>query len=194
MPKEILKGQGQASRQTAPENPPEPEANWRHRKHRLMTSGASLAISAERCDGLHCMLTWTKEESITLRLTKSEKEDLEAAANLAGQSPGILAALYVKEGVKRSRFPAIEFRDGAPGRVACLTGTRWPVWMVVELVKDLDGDTAKAAQRLEKPEALVKMALSYAETYPEEIAASLALHEHRDFEDLKAISPTLEKL
>ena len=38
------------------------------------------------------------------------------------------------------------------------------------------------------------MALAYAEAYPEEIAASLALHAHRDFEGLKAVSPNLEKL
>jgi uncharacterized protein (DUF433 family) len=105
-----------------------------------------------------------------------------------------LAAIYVKEGVKRSRFPAIEFRDGAPGRVAYVTGTRWPVWMVVDLVNDLGGNTAKAAKRLEKPEPVVKMALAYADAYREEIAAGLTLHAHRDFEGLKAVSPNLEKL
>jgi hypothetical protein len=143
---------------------------------------------------LHCMAVMTKDESVTLRLTKPERADLEAAATLTGQAPGTLAALYVKEGVKRSRFPAIEFRDGAPGRVAYVAGTRWPVWMVVDLVKDLGGNTSKAARRLEKPEAIVKMALAYAGAYREEIAASLALHAHRDFEGLKAISPNLEKL
>ena len=136
----------------------------------------------------------TKEESVTLRLTKPERADLEAAATLTGQPPGTLAAIYVKEGVKRSRFPAIEFRDGAPGRVAYVTGTRWPVWMVVDLVKDLGGNTVKAAKRLEKPEPVVRVALDYAEAYPEEIAASLRLHAHRVFEGLKAVSPNLEKL
>jgi hypothetical protein len=140
------------------------------------------------------MATMTKDESVTLRLTKPEKADLEAAATLTGQPPGTLAALYVKEGVKRSRFPAIEFRDGAPGRVAYVTGTRWPVWMIVDLVKDLDGKMSMAAKRLAKSEAVVRMALAYAETYPEEIAASLTLHAHRDFAGLKAISPNLEKL
>jgi hypothetical protein len=140
------------------------------------------------------MAAITKEKSVTLRLTKPEKADLEAAATLTGQPPGTLAAIYVKEGVRRSRFPAVDFRDGAPGRVAYVAGTRWPVWMVVDLVKDFGGDTRKAARRLEKPEAIVKMALAYAEAYPEEIAASLALHAHRDFEGLKAISPNLERL
>ena len=140
------------------------------------------------------MATMTKDKSVTIRLTKPEKAALEAAATLTGQPPGTLAAIYVKEGVKRSCFPAIEFRDGAPGRVAYVTGTRWPVWMVVDLVEDLGGNTAKAAKRLEKPEPVVRMALAYAEAYPEEIAACLTLHAHRDFEGLKAISPGLEKL
>ena len=113
-----------------------------------------------RCDCLLCMAAMTKDESVTLRLTKPEKADLEAAATLTGQPPGTLTALYVKEGVRRSRFPAIEFRDGAPGRVAYVTGTRWPVWMVVDLVKDLGGNTSKAGKRLEKPESVVKMALT----------------------------------
>jgi len=68
------------------------------------------------------MATMAREESVTLRLTKSEKADLEAAATLTGQPPGTLAAIYVKEGVKRSRFPAVEYRDGAPGRVAYVSG------------------------------------------------------------------------
>jgi len=66
--------------------------------------------------------------------------------------------------------------------------------MVVDLVKDLAGNTSKAAKRLEKPEPVVKAALAYAEAYPEEISASVALHAHRDFEGLKAISLHLEKL
>jgi uncharacterized protein (DUF1778 family) len=42
------------------------------------------------------MATMTKDESVTLRLTKPEKAALEAAATLTGQAPGTLAALYVK--------------------------------------------------------------------------------------------------
>ncbi|MGA2660529.1 MAG: hypothetical protein ABSH34_23765 [Verrucomicrobiota bacterium] len=78
--------------------------------------------------------------------------------------------------------------------MAYVTGTRWPVWMVVDLVKDLGGNTSKAAKRLEKPEPVVRMALAYAGAYPGEIAASLTLHARRDFEALKAVSPSLEKV
>ena len=54
---------------------------------------------------------------------------------MKGIPSGTAAAGYIAEGVRRSRFPAIEFRDGQPGRVAYLVGSRWPVWMIVELVQ-----------------------------------------------------------
>jgi len=139
------------------------------------------------------MATTTKEESVTLRLTKPEKADLEAAATLSGKSPGALAAHFVREGVRRARFPAIEFRDGLPGRVAYLAGTRWPVWMIVQLVEECDGDTAVAARHMQRPEALLKMGLAYARQYPAEIRACRALSD-RDFAQWQADIPHLEKL
>lgn len=139
------------------------------------------------------MATTIKEESITLRLTRPEKADLEAAATLSGKSSRALAANFVREGVRRARFPAIEFRDGLPGRVAYLVGTRWPVWMIVQLVEECDGDTTAAARHMQRSEALLKMALAYAEQYLEEIRACRALSD-RDFAQWQADIPHLEKL
>ena len=82
---------------------------------------------------------------------------------MKGIPSGTAAAAYIAEGVRRSRFPAIEFRDGQPGRVACLVGSRWPVWMIVELVRELNGDPAEALKLIRKPAALVRMALAYAD-------------------------------
>jgi hypothetical protein len=45
-----------------------------------------------------------------------------------------------------------------------------------------------------RQDSLAVRALAYADAYPEEIAASLRLHTHRDFEGLKAVSPNLQKL
>ena len=140
------------------------------------------------------MATLTKDELVSLRMTAPEKRELERAASLCGQLPAPLAAAYVREGVRRTRFPAVDFRDGAPDRVAYLVGSRWPVWMIVELVKECCGNTSKAAKQMRKPEPLVKMALAYAAAYPEEIEASLQLHAERDFEGMKKLLPTLERL
>jgi hypothetical protein len=140
------------------------------------------------------MPTVAKEEIVTLRLTKPEKQELQNTANLAGQSPSFLASNFVREGVRRTRFPVIEFRDGEPGRVAYLAGTRWPVWMIVQLFKECDGKIDEVAEHLHRPAALVKMALKYGAAYPNEIAACLALNEARDFEGLRREIPHLEKL
>jgi hypothetical protein len=140
------------------------------------------------------MATMTKEATISVRLTVLEKGNLDADARMKGIPAGTAAAAYISEGVRRSQFPAVEFRNGSPGRVAYLVGSRWPVWMIAELVNELNGDIETAAAEIRKPVALVKMALAYADAYPEEINDCLKLHAHRDFEGMKKILPGLELL
>jgi len=140
------------------------------------------------------MATATKDVPLSLRLTRPEAEELTALARVRGEKPAALVARYVVEGVRRSRFPAVEFRDGEPGRVAYLAGTRWPVWLIVQLVEEQRGNAEAAAKRIRRPAALIRMALAYAEQYPGEIEASRRLHAERDFEGLRKVLPTLEKL
>lgn len=132
------------------------------------------------------MAAATKDETLSIRITKAERANLDADALLKGLPTGTIAAAYLCEGSKRSRFPAIDFRDGTPGRVAYLVGTRWPIWMIVDLVNELDGDMEAAAKRIRKPVALVKMAWRYAEAYPAEIKASLTLADNRNKEAVAA--------
>jgi len=136
----------------------------------------------------------TKDATVSVRLTAREKSGLDAAARMQGIPSGTAAAAYIAEGVRRSRFPAIEFRDGQPGRVAYLVGSRWPVWLIVELVREVDGELAEAVKLIRKPAALVRMALAYADAYPQEIQDSAALAARRDFVGLKAEIPDLEQL
>src|SRR3974390_1405476 len=95
------------------------------------------ACGVDNC--IHCMSMTTKDEILSVRITAAEKRSLEADARRKGIPTGTVAANYIAEGVRRSRFPAVEFRNGSPGRVAYLAGTRWPVWLIVELVKDYSG-------------------------------------------------------
>jgi hypothetical protein len=140
------------------------------------------------------MATMTKGATVSVRLTAREKGGLDADARMKGIPSGTAAAAYISEGVRRSQFPAVEFRNGSPGRVAYLVGSRGPVWMVATLVKELNGDVEAAAAQIRKPAGLVKMVLAYAAAYPEEIQDCLALHAHRDFEGLKEFLPGLELL
>ena len=121
------------------------------------------------------MATTTKDQTVSVRITAAEKRCLEADARRKGIPTGTVAASYIAEGVRRSRFPAVEFRNGSPGRVAYLAGSRWPVWLIVELVKDYSGNVEAAAKHMNRPPTLVQMALDYAGAYQDEIDADLHL-------------------
>jgi len=136
----------------------------------------------------------TKDSTVSVRLTAREKSGLDAVARMQRIPSGTAAAGYIAEGVRRSRGPAIEFRAGQPGRVASLGGSRWPVWMIVELVRELEGNLEPAVKLIRKPAALVRMALAYADAYPQEIKDSAALAARRDYAGLKQEIPELEQL
>jgi hypothetical protein len=140
------------------------------------------------------MATATKSAPLSLRITRREKSQLKSMAKLSGSNPGALAATFIREGVRRANFPAIDFRDGQPGRVAYLAGSRWPVWMIVQLAQECGGDIAKAASHMRKPPALVEMALAYANTYRDEIEACLQLHAQTTSETAKDRLPGVEVL
>ena len=140
------------------------------------------------------MATATKDVPVSLRLTQQEADELVSLATLRHEKAASVGARFVREGVRRARFPAIEFRDGDPARVAYLAGTRWPVWMIVALVEELGGDLERAAERIQRPVALVRFALAYTEAYPDEIQAARDLAARRDFEGLRRLVPNLEKL
>ena len=124
----------------------------------------------------------TKEATLSVRLTALEKGSLDADARMKGIPSGTAAAAYISEGVRRSQFPAY------------LVGSRWPVWMIVTLVGELNGDIDAAAAQIHKPAGLVKMVLDYAAAYPQEIKDCLELHASRDFAGLKEVLPGLELL
>lgn len=131
---------------------------------------------------------------MTLRLTAEEAAQLGALAELRQSKPASIGSRFVSEGVRRARFPAIDFRDGEPGRVAYLAGSRLPVWLIVSLLRECGGDLDKAARHLGRPKPLLQAALQYAAAYPDEIEAALALHQGRTFQTLKQMLPGLERL
>jgi hypothetical protein len=153
-----------------------------------------LACAAYVCESLLCMTSLVKDETVSVRIPASEKKVLMASARQMGVGHGTLAAADITEGNRRRRFPAIEFRDGCPGRVAYLVASRWPVWLIVELVEEFKGDIAAAAAHMRKPAALVNMVMDYAGAYPQEIEDCRMLANRRDFEAMRKIIPGLEQM
>ena len=88
--------------------------------------------------------------------------------------PRTLGSRYIVEGLRRDRFSGIDFRDTALGRTAFLAGSRLPVWMVVEVIREHGGSVPKAARHFDRPAWQIQAALEYAQAFPEEIESALA--------------------
>jgi uncharacterized protein (DUF433 family) len=109
-----------------------------------------------------------RKKVVSIRLSDEEAAYLARTARRLGRTPSATAAMLVDEGLRRERFPQIEMRDTAAGRIAYLKGHRLPVWMMVSRMRA--GKTPEqVAEDLEVPESLMHEALAYGEVFREEI-------------------------
>jgi uncharacterized protein (DUF433 family) len=92
-------------------------------------------------------------------------------ARAARTSKSDLVARYVIEKSLETEFPGISFRDSLSGREAYLTGHRVAVWEVLTAYEETRS-VEKTADHFRWPRVLVKRALTYATSFPEEIRSS----------------------
>src|SRR6202046_555930 len=116
----------------------------------------------------------TRSVVISMRLPAESGKRLKRMANRHGWTPSDASARLVEEGLRRSEFALIEFRDSPVGRQAYIQGSTLAVWEVMMIVRAHKGNAKKAAEYLEWPEFRVKAAVHYAEAYPREIKEALA--------------------
>ena len=126
---------------------------------------------------------------LSMRLPLASGKRLRGMAKRHGWTPSDASARLVEEGLRRSEFAFIDFRDSAAGRQAYVQGSSLAVWEVMLLVRDYKADVSRTARHLRWPEHKVQAALNYAEAYPEEINEALSEHDSVDFETLKRMSP-----
>ena len=131
----------------------------------------------------------TRSTVLSMRLSLDSGRRLKRMANRHGWTPSDASARLVEEGLRRSEFAFIDFRDSAAGRQACIQGSTLAVWEVMLLVRSYKGDVPAVARHLRWPEAKVRAAVNYAEVFPEEIEAAISENESADFETLKRMLP-----
>jgi hypothetical protein len=124
-----------------------------------------------------------------MRLPAESGKRLKRLADLHGWTPSDTSARLVEEGLRRSEFAFIDFRDSAAGRRACIQGSTLAVWEVMLLVRSYKGDLATVAGHLRWPRAKVQAAVNYAEAFSAEIDEALADNEATDFVALKRMLP-----
>jgi hypothetical protein len=131
---------------------------------------------------------------VSMRLPAESGKRLKRLAKRHGWTPSDASARLVEEGLRRSEFAFIDFRDSAVGRQAYVQGSSLAVWEVILLVRSFKTDVQAAARHLEWPEARVRAAMHYAEAFPEEIAEAVEENEAVDFRALQRMLPRIEEV
>jgi len=124
-----------------------------------------------------------------MRLPADSGNRLKRMANRHGWTPSDASARLVEEGLRRSDFAFIDFRDSAAGRQAYIQGSSLAVWEVMLLVGSYKADVAAVARHLKWPEAKVQAAINYAKAFPEETERALSENAATDFEAVRRMLP-----
>jgi len=124
-----------------------------------------------------------------MRLPIASGKRLKRLARQHGWTPSDTSARLVEEGLRRSEFAFIDFRDSAAGRQAYVQGSSLAVWEVMLLLRGYKADAAQVARHLQWPELKVRAAINYAEAFPAEIAESLSENDSIDLTTLKRMAP-----
>jgi uncharacterized protein (DUF433 family) len=126
---------------------------------------------------------------VSMRIPTESGKRLKRMANRHGWTPSDASARLVEEGLRRSEFAFIDFRDTPVGRKACIQGSSLAVWEIVMLLRGYKSSAAAVAKHLRWPEMKVQAAAHYAEAFPEEIEEAIADNNAMDFESLKRMLP-----
>ena len=126
---------------------------------------------------------------ISMRLPIKSGQRLKRLATRHGWTPSDASARLVEEGLRRSEFAFIDFRDSTAGRQPCIQGSSLAVWEIMLLAKDYQNDATHVAKHLRWPEEKVQAAFNYARAFPDEISAALADNDAADFASLSRLLP-----
>jgi len=130
-----------------------------------------------------------RSKVLSMRLPVECGKRLQRMANRHGWTPSDASARLVEEGLRRSEFAFLDFRDSTAGRQAYVQGSTLAVWEVVLLLRSYKGDIGAAAKHLKWPESKVRAALNYGEAFPEEVNEALEENDSVDFAALKRMLP-----
>src|SRR5512135_3081341 len=98
----------------------------------------------------------TRSIVVSMRLSVESGKRLKRMANRHGWTPSDASARLVEEGLRRSEFAFIDFRDSSAGRQACSQGSTLAVWEIMLLVRSYQGNVVAVAKHLRWPEAKVQ--------------------------------------
>ena len=131
-----------------------------------------------------------KSQPFSIRLSRVTDLLVSEEMNRTGRSRSAVVEDLAEEAAKMRIFPGIGFRGPEPRR-AWVMGTGLDVWEIVEMHQECEGDVQLLVEDYELSERAVKLALLYAERFPEEIEERLAAN-RRPLSELLELYPFAE--
>ena len=128
---------------------------------------------------------------VSMRLPAESGKRLKRIARRHGWTPSDASARLVEEGLRRSEFAFLDFRDSPAGRQAYIQGSTLAIWEVMLLLRSYKGNVKDVAKHLKWPEARVRAALYYSEAFPGEVNDAIAENDSTDFDSLKRMLPQM---
>lgn len=130
---------------------------------------------------------------ISMRLPAESGRRLKRMANRHGWTASDASARLVEEGLRRSEFAFIDFRDSAAGRQAFIQGSSLSVWEIMLLLRSYKNDATAVARHLEWPDVKVRAAIHYAEAFRSEIDEAIAENDNSDPTWIKRMLPQTQE-
>lgn len=126
---------------------------------------------------------------ISMRLPIASGKRLKSMASRHGWTPSDASARLVEEGLRRSEFAFLDFRDSAVGRQAYIQGSSLAIWEVMLLVRSYKNDPQAVARHLRWSKAKVQAAVNYAKAFPNEINEALAENHANNLTSISRMLP-----
>src|SRR5215472_4295509 len=115
----------------------------------LLDQKQALCYITYKSDIVRIFYMATNSMIISMRLPTESGKKLKRMANQHGWTTSDASARLVEEGLRRSEFAFIDFRDSPVGRQAYIQGSSLAVWEIMRIARDYGGHVAKVAKHLE---------------------------------------------
>jgi len=131
-----------------------------------------------------------KSQPFSLRLSPRVEALVAEEARRTGRSKGAVVEALAEEALKTRLFPGMAFRGVDWERRAWVIGTALDVWEIVAAFGDFDS-VEQMAKKSDLSERQIRLALAYAEHFPDEIDDAVA-RGGRALDQLRAEYPTID--
>jgi uncharacterized protein (DUF433 family) len=129
----------------------------------------------------------SKGEPFSIRLSKPTDRFVAEEARRTKRSKSAIVEALTEEAARMRRFPGIGFRGPEGSRDAWVLGSSLDVWEIVEAYRDF-GSVERMLAETDLSERQCRLALAYADAYPDEIEQALA-ENRRPLEEFRQLYP-----